>query len=874
MEAYHIGKLRTLLSSHVPVACTVHCADVLIATAGYSCKNTVALWHLHGCKRPIELSGHDTPPASIVFSSRDAGFSLLLCAASDHALILWDVDNCLRGSKTGHDPVGLVIPIEGHTGPVQCVCFSVDCYYVLVCVGCFGLIYRVKDGRLDTTISGHTDSITCAIFTPHHHDNVITAAEDRTFMIWDISSSILVYQSSIISAHSFISITVNSSTGNIILGSADGRLRVYEMDNGHYQCLHEMDLAGKLVKLRAEKVLNDELMKQTHKCMTSVIDTNKVRQPSLTLEMVKHSLSVEQGAAILSLYCQPAVRADTEDDDTITFITPTASQLQLQKALKSSSHIWVSMHQSVAVVNLDTMEIIASWNLQDPILCINDIEHTHCIVPISYESCFCWNPVAKEVICVSGAFAQGCVSVLSFKRLSETLSKKEEDAISRDGGRLSVTASVPLCAESPLRAELVPKESKPVKKMTAPGHTNKKQHRVHDRPLTFHTKIKSSGYTAQSRHKMFVPDTTGVKHKPIQRSLTATHCVSYPTDGGVPNTLYHTTTLSAPINQMTFSGDGQSLSCGTVDKLAHILTMPPSSSKSKAFSGHGGSVTSVNWSEDSQWLMTCSTDKTARVWTNGRKDPILLINTVQHNFISDQERDKSNVPFNKDINHAQFFYMDKFILLTSANSLYLYKYNIDLSKPDEIQRYISNNKYKLVKEFPVEQTQSITAMSAINDFFSYLVLLGCSNKTLHVYDMNIGKCVTVFNDIHARQPHITRQNKGSKYTTLPSDTHDLFLTSAVADGIKLWDLRTHRCVKRYATHTCYSHPLGASFSPCGQYVASGSENKCAYLYDIKSSCTHKLTGHREVVSDVAFHPARPLLATASLSGDIKYFKPP
>ena len=43
-----------------------------------------------------------------------------------------------------HDSAGLIIPIEGHTSSVQCVCFSVDCYYVLVCVGCVGLIYRVK----------------------------------------------------------------------------------------------------------------------------------------------------------------------------------------------------------------------------------------------------------------------------------------------------------------------------------------------------------------------------------------------------------------------------------------------------------------------------------------------------------------------------------------------------------------------------------------------------------------------------------------------------------------------------------------------------------------------------------------------------------
>ena len=42
------------------------------------------------------------------------------------------------------------------------------------------------------------------------------------------------------------------------------------MDNGHYQCLHEVDLAGKLIKLRAEKALDDELMKQTQKCMSTL----------------------------------------------------------------------------------------------------------------------------------------------------------------------------------------------------------------------------------------------------------------------------------------------------------------------------------------------------------------------------------------------------------------------------------------------------------------------------------------------------------------------------------------------------------------------------------------------------------------------------
>lgn len=40
----------------------------------------------------------------------------------------------------------------------------------------------------------------------------------------------------------------------------------------------------------------------------------------------------------------------------------------------------------------------------------------------------------------------------------------------------------------------------------------------------------------------------------------------------------------------------------------------------------------------------------------------------------------------KEITNAQFYYLDKFILLTSGNILCLYKYHIDSGKPDDIKR--------------------------------------------------------------------------------------------------------------------------------------------------------------------------------------------
>ena len=50
--------------------------------------------------------------------------------------------------------------------------------------------------------------------------------------------------------------------------------------------------------------------------------------------------------------------------------------------------------------------------------------------------------------------------------------------------------------------------------------------------------------------------------------------------------------------------------------------------------GHDGVVLSACWNHSGQWLLTCSTDKTARVWAIGHKDPLLTLNTVQHNFSS------------------------------------------------------------------------------------------------------------------------------------------------------------------------------------------------------------------------------------------------
>uniref|UniRef100_A0A667HGL8 Uncharacterized protein n=1 Tax=Lynx canadensis TaxID=61383 RepID=A0A667HGL8_LYNCA len=66
---------------------------------------------------------------------------------------------------------------------------------------------------------------------------------------------------------------------------------------------------------------------------------------------------------------------------------------------------------------------------------------------------------------------------------------------------------------------------------------------------------------------------------------------------------------------------------------------------------------------------------------------------------------------------------------------------------------------------------------------------------------------------------------GSSFATQQYQLYNLFATTAIGDGIKLWDSRTLRCEHRFEGHPNHGYPCGIAFSPCGRYVASGAEDR-------------------------------------------------
>ncbi|KAL4699134.1 hypothetical protein H8959_011791 [Pygathrix nigripes] len=227
--------------------------------------------------------------------------------------------------------------------------------------------------------------------------------------------------------------------------------------------------------------------------------------------------------------------------------------------------------------------------------------------------------------------------------------------------------------------------------------------------------------------------------------------------------------------------------------------------------------------------------------------------------------------FSKPIQSAQFYYIDAFILLSSGPEFQLLKYHIDSCK-DEMKRYKQKSKSKLICRLSTTGAVDMTSLSAVNDFYSHIVLAAGRNRTVEVFDLNAGCSAAVIAEAHSRPVHQICQNKGSSFATQQPQAYNLFLTTAIGDGMRLWDLRTLRCERHFEGHPSRGYPCGIAFSPCGRFAACGAEDRHAYVYEMGSSTfSHRLAGHTDTVTGVAFNPSTPQLATATLDGKLQLF---
>ncbi|CAN0501842.1 unnamed protein product [Rangifer tarandus platyrhynchus] len=383
---------------------------------------------------------------------------------------------------------------------------------------------------------------------------------------------------------------------------------------------------------------------------------------------------------------------------------------------------------------------------------------------------------------------------------------------------------------------------------------------VKDHPLVFHSKIQSSGYTAAPCATMFSPKTNFKNDgKRASKCKNNYRCKEYPLESPPPSKLSKQLAMAhdqAALLCIQCSGDGQRLACGLANHLSLVcnadLTGTPA-----VLSGHDGAVGSVCWSHDGRWVLSASQEGTLRVWSVCSPEPLLRLGKDM---------------FPKPVQSAQFYYIDAFIFSSSGPEVQLLKHHIDTSK-DDLRRYRQKSWCTPVCRLLTTDVVEITSLSAVNDFHSYLVLAAGRNRTLEIFNLNMGCSAAIITGAHSRPVYQICQNKGSSFATQQPQAYNLLATAAAGDGVKLRDLRTLRCERRFEGHPNRGYPCGIAFSPCGRFVACGAEDRHACVYETGSSTfSRRLTGHTSTVTAGASSPAAAQLITATLDGKFQLFQ--
>lgn len=95
------------------------------------------------------------------------------------------------------------------------------------------------------------------------------------------------------------------------------------------------------------------------------------------------------------------------------------------------------------------------------------------------------------------------------------------------------------------------------------------------------------------------------------------------------------------------------------------------------------------------------------------------------------------------------------------------------------------------------------------------------------------------------------------------------LTSVVTPLQKLWNHTTGKFLKTYTGHVNRTYCISSTFSVTnGQYIVSGSEDRCVYLWDLQvKQMVQRLEGHTDTVIFVSCHPTENKIASAGLDND-------
>lgn len=303
----------------------------------------------------------------------------------------------------------------------------------------------------------------------------------------------------------------------------------------------------------------------------------------------------------------------------------------------------------------------------------------------------------------------------------------------------------------------------------------------------------------------------------------------------------------------------------------------------KIFSKHTREVSSVSWSPDGRYVVSSSSDGTARLWDAGRMS---LARTYTNPLLTSDEKGtntSADVAFatSYGVNSASFSADSRQLLIGMTTGLEMW----DLSTDRQLMTLKTNHQTaalfspvdpNLALTYPLYPRTSIgildTRAGALTHFYS-------SNRADAVCFAPDGKSFARWDRV-ARQ--LVLQSVADGETLASIETKDIYVihlafspdggliaaASITGPKIDLFDVKTQKlCGELHAPN---GRILAVAISPDGKLLASGGFDQVIRLWDFANRKEIRaLRGHRAVVSSLAFSPDSRKLVSGSFDGTVR-----
>ncbi|KAF6019587.1 hypothetical protein EB796_022113 [Bugula neritina] len=273
-----------------------------------------------------------------------------------------------------------------------------------------------------------------------------------------------------------------------------------------------------------------------------------------------------------------------------------------------------------------------------------------------------------------------------------------------------------------------------------------------------------------------------------------------------------------------------------------------------------GAVRSVRFNHDGNYMLTCGSDKTLKLWNPTRQLLIKSYKNIHGSEILDVVASHDNSKF-------ATAGLDRKVFLTDVSTgKVLRKIR---AHDDKVNTVKFNSESTLLFSASVDGTckvwdlrsrsyEPIQTMNEAKDNVTSLyvtdsqILTGSADACIRRYDIRLG---FMYSDYLGGPISCATFTKDSQCT----------LAGLQGDAIRLIDNDTGKLLNEFSGHSNSEYKLECCMNSKDNYIYSGSEDSAVYIWDlITGKIISKLQHDYRVVHSISFHPTEEKLLSASL----------